>query len=104
MKFLLLNLLENSPVHITKNNTLKRKAKIDSSRHTIIALKDAFPSIQVSEQKDSVSDGMYSFNGEVSDDYGLKNLNFVYTLIHEDGTKKTTQISSNFKLHFSTLF
>ena len=69
------------------------KAKIDSSRHTIIALKDAFPSIQVSEQKDSVSDGMYSFNGEVSDDYGLKNLNFVYTLIHEDGTKKTTQIS-----------
>jgi hypothetical protein len=31
MKFLLLNLLENSPVHITKNNTLKRKAKIDSS-------------------------------------------------------------------------
>jgi len=69
------------------------KAKIDSSRHSIIALKDAFPSIQVSEQKDSVSDGMYSFNGEVSDDYGLKNLNFVYTLIHEDGTKKTTQIS-----------
>lgn len=69
------------------------KAKIDSSRHTIIALKDAFPSIQVSEKKDSVSDGMYSFNGEVSDDYGLKNLNFVYTLIHEDGTKKSTQIS-----------
>ena len=69
------------------------KAKIDSSSHTIIALKDAFPSIQVSEKKDSVSDGMYSFNGEVSDDYGLKNLNFVYTLIHEDGTKKSTQIS-----------
>jgi len=69
------------------------RKKIDSSRHTIIAIKDAFPSIQVSEQKDSVSDGMYSFNGEVSDDYGLKNLNFVYTLIHEDGTKKSTQLS-----------
>jgi hypothetical protein len=69
------------------------KAKIDSSRHSIIALKDAFPSIQVSEQKDSVSDGVSFFNGEVSDDYGLKNLNFVYTLIHEDGTKKSTQIS-----------
>jgi hypothetical protein len=69
------------------------RQKIDSSRHTIIAIKDAFPSIQVSEQKDSVSDGMYYFNGEVSDDYGLKNLNFVYTLIHEDGTKKSTQLS-----------
>ena len=69
------------------------KTKIDSSRHTIIALKDAFPSIQVSEQKDSVSDGVSYFNGEVSDDYGLKNLSFVYTLIHEDGTKKSTQIS-----------
>ena len=69
------------------------KAKIDSSRHSIIALKDAFPSIQVSEQKDSVSDGVSFFNGEVSDDYGLKNLNFVYTLIHEDGTKKSTQLS-----------
>lgn len=69
------------------------KTKIDSSRHTIIALKDAFPSILVSEQKDSVSDGVSYFNGEVSDDYGLKNLSFVYTLIHEDGTKKSTQIS-----------
>jgi len=68
------------------------KEKIDSSRHTIIALKDAFPTIQVSEQKDSVSDGVSYFNGEVSDDYGLKNLNFVYTLIHDDGSKKVTQM------------
>ena len=73
------------------SNTFRQK--IDSSRHTIIALKDAFPTIKVSEQKDSVSDGTYSFNGEVSDDYGLKNLNFVYTLIHENGTRKSTQIS-----------
>jgi hypothetical protein len=68
------------------------KAKIDSSNHTVIALKDAFPTIQVSEQKDSVSDGVSYFNGEVSDDYGLKNLNFVYSLIHEDGSKKVIQM------------
>ena len=68
------------------------KAKIDSSNHTVTALKDAFPTIQVSEQKDSVSDGFSYFNGEVSDDYGLKNLNFVYTLIHEDGSKKVIQM------------
>jgi hypothetical protein len=68
------------------------KEKTDSSRHTITAIKDDFPTIQVSEQKDSVSDGLSYFNGEVSDDYGLKNLLFVYTLIHEDGTSTPTKI------------
>ena len=68
------------------------KEKTDSSRHTITAIKDDFPTIQVSEQKDSVSDGLSYFNGEVSDDYGFKNLLFVYTLIHEDGTSTPTKI------------
>ena len=69
------------------------REKIDSSRHTIIAIKDAFPTIKVNERKDSVSDGISYFNGEVSDDYGLKNLFFVYTLVNEDGRKKTAQLS-----------
>ena len=69
------------------------RQKIDSSRHTIIAIKDAFPSIKVNERKDSVSDGISYFNGEVSDDYGLKNLFFVYTLVNEDGRKKSSQLS-----------
>ena len=69
------------------------KEKTDSSKHAISVIKDAFPNIQASEQKDSVSNGLSYFNGEVSDDYGLKNLLFVYTLIHEDGTKKSTQLS-----------
>ncbi len=73
---------------------LKNKftSKIESSKHNIVVVKDAFPTIEVSEKKDSVSDGVFYFNGQIADDYGLKNLFFVYTLVHENGTSKTKQI------------
>ncbi len=68
------------------------KNKIDSSNHTISVIKDAYPSIRVEEIKDSISDGVYFFKGEIADDYGLKNLKFIYTLINENGAKNTNQI------------
>lgn len=69
------------------------KNKIDSSNHIISVIKDAYPSIRIEENKDSVSDGVFYFNGEISDDYGLKNLQFVYTLISENRAKNTKQMS-----------
>ena len=67
--------------------------KIDTSTIKIKVIKDAFPSITLSEQEDSISDGVRYFQGEVGDDYGLKSLNFIYTLIRVDGTKKTKSIN-----------
>jgi hypothetical protein len=60
---------------LTNEQTLKR----DTTNSRITVIKDAFPLIEVSEQQDSVYDGRKYFSGSVRDDYGLNNLQFVYT-------------------------
>ena len=59
--------------------------KLDSSKNTISVIKDGFPSVEVQEFKDSVSDGVRYFSGQIGDDYGLKSLYFVYKVISEHG-------------------
>ena len=63
--------------------------KIDSSGFYISVAKDAFPSIHVEEVKDSVSDAIRFFSGSIADDYGFSSLKFVYTIISENGKRKT---------------
>jgi hypothetical protein len=82
---------QNSSIAIKMYNRFR--PKVDSSRIMIEVLKDAFPGIQLEEMKDSVSDGIRFFTGAVSDDYGLSSLNFVYTVISENGSKRTNRIS-----------
>jgi hypothetical protein len=65
---------------------------IDSSWLTIDVIKDAYPTIHVLESLDSLRSGMRFFTGSVSDDYGLVNLSFVYTIISEDGNKRTNRM------------
>jgi hypothetical protein len=86
------------------------KNKIDSSQCSISVIKDAFPVIEVEEFKDSISDGVRYFKGEVGDDYGLKSLFFVYKIIRENGKTKEeklqvrsvsgTQLSYEFAVDF----
>ena len=45
---------------------------------SIATIKDEFPSINVSSNIDSISRGTASFVGQISDDYGLTKLEFVY--------------------------
>lgn len=70
----------------------KYKPKIDSSNLLITVIKDAYPSINVSEIKDTISDGLRFFSGSIADDYGLNGLSFVYTVISEDGARKENRM------------
>lgn len=63
--------------------------KVDSTVFNVTVVKDAYPTIQVSQLKDSLSDGLHYFKGLASDDYGLTHLKFVYSIINEKGIVKT---------------
>ena len=71
----------------------KHREKRDSSLINVEVIKDAFPTIQVNETVDSLSEGLRFFTGQISDDYGLNNLNFIYTIISEDGKSRTNKMS-----------
>lgn len=57
----------------------------DSLSYTVEVIKDAYPTITVEELKDSLKEGVRYFQGMVSDDYGLKSLNFHYTVKAKSG-------------------
>lgn len=69
---------------ILKNNDL---GYIDSNNVVVHIIKDAFPSILVNEQIDSVKPAVRYFEGLLSDDYGLTKLQFNYTIKRANGTE-----------------
>lgn len=71
----------------------KQSNKIDSSRMAISVIRDANPSISVREVKDSVSDGLRFFSGNISDDYGLSALSFVYKIVSKDGKTREERMA-----------
>ncbi len=71
----------------------KQSNKIDSSRMSISAIRDANPNIAVREVKDTVSDGLRFFSGNISDDYGLTALTFVYKIISKNGAVRTERMA-----------
>jgi len=84
-------LTENARVGLVLAN--KYRSKTDSSSLSVSVIKDAYPSIQVEERIDSTADGIRFFNGRVSDDYGLNSLQFVYTVISEDGKRRENRMT-----------
>jgi hypothetical protein len=73
--------------------TNKSTGKVDSLNYRISVVKDAYPQINATEEKDSVSDAIRFFSGTISDDHGLNSLYFVYTIISENGEKKEHKVS-----------
>ena len=71
----------------------KQSNKIDSSRMNISVVRDANPNIAVREAKDTVSDGLRFFSGNISDDYGLSALSFVYRIISKEGKSREERMS-----------
>lgn len=69
-----------------------RLSKLDSLAYTIQVVKDAQPFIQVREQKDTISDAIRYFDGLISDDYGLRKLQFVYTIFTVEGKPSTKKV------------
>jgi hypothetical protein len=62
--------------------------RIDTVQFKLNVIKDAYPSIEVVEKTDSISEGLKYFKGLTSDDYGLKSLSFVYKIIRQNGQVK----------------
>lgn len=61
--------------------------KKDTSSVYIKTIKDAYPSIEVVEQVDSLKQGIRAFSGAIGDDYGLTRLNFQYEIAKKNGKK-----------------
>ena len=65
----------------------------DSILYDVGVVKDEYPKISVSELSDSMDHAIKYFKGNVSDDYGLKSLNFYYEIKSDDGIKKREKIN-----------
>ena len=83
--------LESTPMKIylfNKNQKFK-----DSLSYGINVIPDQFPGIDVQEEKDSISDALRFFTGQISDDYGLTSLTFVYKITSKNGKDKEQRVT-----------
>ncbi|NVJ88482.1 MAG: hypothetical protein HWD82_03475 [Flavobacteriaceae bacterium] len=95
------NILIGVNYQITSSNTNLKD--YESLQYAIDVVKDEFPIISVTSDIDSISRGTAQFAGQISDDYGLKKLNFVY--YDEDRPTLKKQISLNLsKENIQTFF
>ena len=74
----------------TSNNDLQ---DYESLHYNINVIKDEFPSIFVTQKKDTTAIETYYFLGDISDDYGLTKLQLVYYPIGEESQKNTKNIA-----------
>jgi len=78
---------------IRANNSYVKKD--DSLSYTITVIQDAFPTITVTEMKDSTLKSHLYFQGVIKDDYGFSRLTFNYTISYNgDTTQKLTKIDN----------
>jgi hypothetical protein len=70
--------------------------KLDSTKFRINVIKDNFPQIVLNEFADSVREGVKYFNGQISDDYGISSLKFVYKIIRKGKELKSAVLPVSF--------
>ena len=83
-------------------NKNKYITNIDSLHYFINIIPDQYPQIEVISMNDSVFFDRFYFKGNISDDYGFKKLNFVYTITDKNDTnsrKYTLNIPINYSLN-----
>ncbi|NLJ81871.1 MAG: hypothetical protein GX330_01930 [Bacteroidales bacterium] len=73
---------------INKNQYVTNK---DSLHYFINVIPDQYPQIEVISMNDSVFFDRFYFKGNISDDYGLKKLNFIYNIRDEKDTASSIQ-------------
>ncbi len=104
---------QNNNFKLTKRFTQSINYEISSSnkqlkdfeklRYNLMVVKDAFPKIGVTSDIDSVQFGMVQFAGQISDDYGLTKLEFVYTDTANPKDLKSIPIKIN-KVFFDSFY
>ncbi|MCC6816220.1 MAG: DUF4175 domain-containing protein [Saprospiraceae bacterium] len=62
--------------------------RLDSLQYLISVIPDQYPQIQLESFEDSTDAGVVYLSGEVSDDYGLSQLKFNYSVITKEGKSK----------------
>jgi hypothetical protein len=68
---------------------------IDSVKFKISVIPDLFPTIEVNEEIDSISEALRFFSGSISDDYGLSSLYFIYKIISKNGQEQDFKVKLN---------
>lgn len=95
--------LNSTPVTFLLKN--RHTEKLDSTSFNVSIIKDAYPSISVEELKDSLKSSLCFFSVFASDDYGVTDLSFVYTVTSAGKTKKNVlPIKSNKGTSLSHIF
>ncbi len=95
-----MRVMENLTYTVFNKN--KYITNIDSLHYFINVIPDQYPQIEVISMNDSVFFDRFYFKGNISDDYGLKKLNFVYSITNGNDTsskKYTTTIPINVSLN-----
>lgn len=64
----------------------------DTNAFFIEVIRDAYPAISVTEQLDSIKDGLRFFQGSIQDDHGLRSLSFVYTIERKNGATRSERL------------
>ncbi|MFN6039050.1 MAG: DUF4175 family protein, partial [Bacteroidota bacterium] len=70
----------------------------DSLIYNVSVIPDAFPSINSSEQKDSLRPKLFYFSGAIKDDYGFSSLQFHYTKYFKDSLGKDSELRKSVSL------
>ncbi|MFP5470023.1 MAG: DUF4175 family protein [Bacteroidia bacterium] len=102
----------DSVIYSLKNTTeLSKKAKhsfeykialknafvtAQANHYSISVIKDEAPNITFEEEKDSLSDNVRYFYGNVADDYGFSSLYFIYKIEHGEAKKQALPVSKSF--------
>lgn len=85
-----------TPFQYTLVNGNKHFTSKDTLHHQINIIKDLYPEIYVESQQDSLFADRVYFKGTIKDDYGFRDLRFVYSKSDKDGNlleqNKTIQI------------
>lgn len=55
----------------------------DTVQYSLQVIADKFPSVQMTEKRDSTNDNRFYFKGEISDDYGFSGLTFNYRITNQ---------------------
>lgn len=71
----------------------KESGNRDTTTFDVTVIPDQYPAIQVEELKDSLKDGVRYFSGNVSDDHGIRSLQFVYTITKKSGVSSTKKLN-----------
>jgi len=73
----------------------------DTVQYSLQVISDKYPSIIVSEIRDSINDNRFYFKGEITDDYGFSGLCFNYKVLSNSDSSFSENNSVNVKVPFN---